>query len=130
METREEKQRFLKAFDSFFATDFEPIDLVNFVLQHKMAQNLLLEFGCCDYSEEIEFITNNDMYNIESILENSHLAYYDSEYGSQDPIPSFRLCKKDFEECKNHKDVLNGDYDNILSHMLDALFEDEESNDL
>lgn len=51
-----------------------------------MAQNLLLEFGCCDYSEEIDFITNNDMYNIESILDEPHEAYYDSEYGSQDPI--------------------------------------------
>lgn len=117
---QEEKDEFIESVLRFVKSDFTPIDVARFVKRDSLAFSLLKRFdGGVDYNEELEFLKNHSIEDIEALLDVSHSEYYDSEYGSLDSLPSFRLTKECFAECVTIDDVR--ETDNIISHMLSQL---------
>lgn len=123
MFTKEERKSLLNSLAKFIESDFEPIDVVNYIKSNYLAQYALRNYDCCDYSEELDYIDSHSDCDIESILGYSSIEFYDSEYGNSDPLPSFRLSSSDFEERLTMENL--GEYDNILSHILYMVEDDE-----
>lgn len=116
---QEDREDLLSELESFISSDFSSMDLVNFILDNKLAQDLLRKITYYEYDKELNYINSTDLSTIEFVLGKHHNEFYDPYYGSEDPLMSFRLTKEDIEGCETLDDLR--EFDNILSHLLDQL---------
>jgi len=119
MITQEEKRQFINELFELVRSNFTSYDLVCYIKNNELAQELLRKCDFCDYEEELDNLLKFDDSTIKTILDTPHIEYYDPEYGSMDPLMSFRVSKAEMDGCNTYDDIR--ECDNILSHLLDQL---------
>lgn len=122
MITQEEKEQFLKEFDRLIKSDFTPFDVACFIKYNDLAKELLRKYDCCDYNVALDTLYSLDESIIKEKLDVSHLDYFNTLFGSKDPMIAFCVSKDDLGDCKTYDDI--HECDNILSHLLDQLGEE------